>query len=101
AVNARDAMPRGGELTIKTGHAATEDGRPLARLAVSDDGCGLREETPAHTFEPFFTTKETGKGTGLGLATVYGIVQSLGGEIRVHSELGRGTSCESGVPRAH
>jgi two-component system cell cycle sensor histidine kinase/response regulator CckA len=95
AVNARDAMPAGGRLSIST--------TPInggVRMTVTDTGCGMSPETQAKLFEPFFTTKEVGKGTGLGLATVYGIVQTLGGDIRVHSELGRGTSFEIDLPAA-
>src|SRR5207249_8621665 len=82
AVNAHDAMPRGGTLVLATLRVLDPEGRPMVRLLVSDTGCGMTEELQAHVFEPFFTTKEVGEGTGLGLATVYGIVQSPGGTMR-------------------
>lgn len=102
AINARDAMPDGGKLEIGT-HAVHLTGRtleglpgaepgPYVLLTVRDGGCGMDEETLAHVFEPFFTTKDAGKGTGLGLATVYGIVQQSGGHIRVDSHPGAGTT---------
>ena len=107
AVNARDAMPRGGKLMIKTvdldldGTYSDHHGRirtgPHVLLAVSDTGCGISEQVQARLFEPFFTTKD--KGTGLGLATVYGIVKQSGGDIWVYSELDRGTSFKIYLPR--
>ena len=90
-VNARDAMPRGGRLVIATGNIKTLSGR-YVRLTVSDTGEGMTDEIRARVFEPFFTTKPQGQGSGLGLATAYGIVEQANGHIRVDSTLGKGTS---------
>jgi two-component system, cell cycle sensor histidine kinase and response regulator CckA len=103
-VNARDAMPEGGTLTIELANADVTDGADGAlpgryvRIVVSDTGLGLDPGVREHLFEPFFTTKEQGKGTGLGLATTYGIVEQSGGFIRVESEPGRGTRFEVYLP---
>jgi len=108
AVNARDAMPHGGRLTIQTANATfaeatSEDGMAIGPgsyvvLSISDDGQGMSEEVRAHLFEPFFTTKEKGKGSGLGLSTVYGIVNQSGGFVGVHSEPGRGSTFRIYLP---
>ncbi|HTO94730.1 MAG TPA: ATP-binding protein, partial [Bacteroidota bacterium] len=99
-VNARDAMPSGGTLTITTGRARREGTEPgwYARLTVADTGSGMDEETKRRIFEPFFTTKEPGRGTGLGLSVVYGIVQSHRGFIAVESAPGKGTKFTLDIP---
>jgi PAS domain S-box-containing protein len=109
AVNARDAIADVGTLTISTENRLQEEARPQPGggesprewviLTVTDTGTGIGSESLAHLFEPFFTTKEIGKGTGMGLATVYGIVQNNGGRIEVESEIGKGTSFRIYLPR--
>jgi nitrogen-specific signal transduction histidine kinase/CheY-like chemotaxis protein len=107
-VNARDAMPEGGRLTIEAGEIEIDEEycnrNPEARagrhvlIAVTDSGCGMPPEVLSRIFEPFFTTKEPGKGTGLGLATVYGIVKQSGGHISAYSEVGQGTTFKVCLP---
>jgi len=111
AVNARDAMPQGGKLVVKTTCETLNNGRlkgmpgfqpgPCVMLSVSDTGTGMTEEVKAHLFEPFFTTKPAGKGTGLGLATCFGIIKQSSGHIEVESELGKGTTFKLYFPQVH
>jgi PAS domain S-box-containing protein len=99
ALNARDAMPSGGVLRIETWNVEGRDGRgPRVRLVVRDTGTGMTDDVRRRAFEPFFTTKPTGAGTGLGLATVYGIVKGAGGEVTIESEPGHGTQVTVELP---
>lgn len=108
AINSRDAMPRGGRLAIEAENLDVDDAQvrerpelregPYVRITVTDTGAGMDRETCRHAFEPFFTTKDPGKGTGLGLATAYGIVKQSGGFIYIRSEVGSGTTVDLYLP---
>jgi two-component system cell cycle sensor histidine kinase/response regulator CckA len=108
AANSRDAMPRGGTLAISTSNVSLTSAQTSAipqgeyvRLTVADDGTGMTREVRTHIFEPFFTTKATGRGTGLGLSAVYGIVQQSAGHVAVETEPGQGTAFHIYLPRVH
>jgi len=110
AINARDAMPRGGRLIIETANETVEGGEvgtlnklsagDYVRFSVADNGIGMPPEVLQHAFEPFFTTKQPGRGTGLGLSTIYGLAQELGGTVTIESEVGRGTRVSVYLPRS-
>jgi signal transduction histidine kinase len=110
AVNARDAMPGGGGLTIETLNAFVDDAHAgeyaieagqYVLIAAADTGAGMVPEVIANAFDPFFTTKSAGKGTGLGLSQVYGFVRKSGGHVKIYSELGVGTSVKIYPPRLY
>src|SRR5262249_47265647 len=105
AINARDAMPPGGRVTFRTSQITVRDGQEglsegdYVVLSVADTGTGMDRETRERLFEPFFTTKPPGAGTGLGLSMVYGIVRQSGGNIKVESEPGKGTTFHIYLPK--
>ena len=109
AINAREAMPNGGKLTFETANVILRSGDvgrypelkagDYVMLAITDTGAGMSEEVKAHVFEPFFSTKGVGQGTGLGLATCYGIIKQSGGHISVYSEPGRGATFKIYLPQ--
>jgi len=107
-INARDAMPRGGRMVVETRNAAFDDGEiasgvrkgKFVVISVTDTGVGMLPEVAARAFEPFFTTKPTGRGTGLGLSTIYGFAQQTGGHVTLYSEVGKGTTVSLYLPRA-
>jgi CheY-like chemotaxis protein len=108
AINARDAMPAGGRLTISTANVTTQDKRrpvdlgpgDYVAISVKDTGTGMTDAVLARAFEPFFTTKELGRGTGLGLSQVYGLAQQSGGRVTIETRLGSGTTINVFLPRA-
>jgi CheY-like chemotaxis protein/two-component sensor histidine kinase len=111
AVNARDAMPKGGKLTVEASNSYLDDTycrrhtdvKPgqYVLISVTDDGVGMTEDIMQHAFEPFYTTKQAGQGTGLGLSQVYGFVKQSGGHVKIYSEVGDGTTIRVYLPRYH